>query len=187
VSTIERTMEYNKRLARRWLELVSARDVEALCAATAPTWTMHGGPPGLPPGPDGVRALFATFGDAIDQTWTVDAVVAEGDTVVVRATNRCMQDSCFGIPGRGRVQTFTAMFMHRVVDGLVAETWRNANDLGRVLQLGAPRAARPELTRRGGAARHLPSPAGPLHGTHPVVGQGGGRTCRGETVRRMDR
>ena len=28
-------------------------------------------------------------------------------------------------------------FTHRVVDGLIAETWRNADDLGRLLQLGA--------------------------------------------------
>jgi predicted ester cyclase len=67
----------------------------------------------------------------------VEAVVAKGDTVVVRATNRCVQDSFFGIPGRGRVQTFTATFMHRIVDRRDAETWRNANDLGRVPQLVA--------------------------------------------------
>lgn len=131
------TIEENKRLAVRWLELVSAHRIDDLCATVAPTWTMHGGPPGLPPGPDGIRTLFGTFGPAIEQTWTVEAVVAEGDLVVVRATNRCAQESFFGIPAHGRVQTFTAMFMHRIVNGLVQETWRNADDLGRVLQLGA--------------------------------------------------
>jgi hypothetical protein len=131
------TTERNKALACRWLELVSAHRIDDLCATTAPTWTMHGGPPGLPPGPAGIRALFGTFGHAIDQTWTVDAAIAEGDLVVVRATNRCTQESFFGIPAHGRQQTFTAMFMHRIADGLVEETWRNADDLGRVLQLGA--------------------------------------------------
>jgi len=126
----------NKLLARRWLELVSDHRVDELCATTAPGWRMHGGPPGLPPGPAGVRALFATFGP-IDQHWTVDEVVAEGDVVVVRATNTCMQDRFLGVHGRGRPQTFAAMFMHRIADGLVAETWRVADDLGRVLQLGA--------------------------------------------------
>jgi hypothetical protein len=29
------------------------------------------------------------------------------------------------------------MFIHHIVDGLLVETWRNADDLGRVLQLGA--------------------------------------------------
>jgi predicted SnoaL-like aldol condensation-catalyzing enzyme len=131
------TLERNKQLARRWLELVSEHRIEELCATVAPGWTMHGGPPNLPRGPEGIRTLFGTFGPSIDQTWTVNAVVAEGDLVVVRATNRCQQESFFGIPAHGRTQTFTAMFMHRIMHGLVEETWRNADDLGRVLQLGA--------------------------------------------------
>ncbi|HEY8601921.1 MAG TPA: nuclear transport factor 2 family protein [Thermomicrobiales bacterium] len=129
-------IQENKQLARRRFQLVAEHDIEALCATTDPTWTMHGGPPGLPPGPAGVRALFGTFGP-IEQTWTVDDVVAEGDKVVVRATNTCHQESFFGIPAHGRTQTFTATFTHHIVDGLVRETWRNADDLGRVLQLGA--------------------------------------------------
>ena len=41
------------------------------------------------------------------------------------------------MPGRGIRQVFAAIFIHRVVDGRVAETWRCADDLGRLLQLGA--------------------------------------------------
>lgn len=130
------TIEENKELARRWLDLVSEHRIEELCALTAPRWTMHGGPPNLPSGPDGIRTLFGTFG-RIEQKWTVEEVVAEGDLVVVRATNTLTQDSFLGIPGHGRTQTFRAMFMHRIEGGQVAETWRNADDLGRLLQLGA--------------------------------------------------
>jgi hypothetical protein len=130
------TVEKNKRIARRWLELVSQHRIDELCALTAPTWTMRGGPPSLPAGPDGVRTLFNTFG-AIDQTWRVEEVIAEGDQVVVRATNMVVQESFFGIDGRGKLQVFTATFIHRIVDGLVQETHRNADDLGRLLQLGA--------------------------------------------------
>jgi SnoaL-like polyketide cyclase len=90
----------------------------------------------LSPGPEGVRELFRTMGP-IDQTWTIEDVIAEGDKVVVRATNTCVQESFFGIPGRGRRQTFTATFIHRVLDGKILETWRNADDFGRLLQLGA--------------------------------------------------
>jgi len=35
----------NKRLAVRWLELVSAGDVTEICRMTSPQWTMEGGPP----------------------------------------------------------------------------------------------------------------------------------------------
>jgi predicted SnoaL-like aldol condensation-catalyzing enzyme len=129
-------IEDNKDVARRWLDLVSRGRVEELCAMTAPAWRMHGGPPALPPGPDGIRALFGTFG-RIEQTWTIEDVIAEGDKVVVRATNTCLQESFLGIPGRGHRQVFSATFIFRVADGQVLETWRAADDLGRVLQLGA--------------------------------------------------
>jgi hypothetical protein len=55
----------------------------------------------------------------------------------VRATNGCVQDAFLGVPAAGRTQTFTATFTFRIADGRVQETWRNADDLGRLLQLGA--------------------------------------------------
>lgn len=129
-------LEANKKLAVRWLNLVSDGDVEQMCRITAPTWRLHGGPQGLPPGPDGLHALFTDIGP-VDQKWTIDDVIAEGDRVVVRATNSCIQDEFLGIPAHGTRQVFTATFTFRITGDLVAETWRNADDLGRLLQLGA--------------------------------------------------
>ncbi len=126
----------NKRIAVRWLELVSEGDVEQMGLLTTPTWTMEGGPPDLPAGHEGLRALFAHIGP-IDQEWRIDDVIAEGDRVVVRATNTCEQDSFFGVPARGIRQVFTATFTMQIVDGRVTRTWRNAADLQRLLQLGA--------------------------------------------------
>ena len=119
-----------------FLDLVTAHDLDGLCALVTDDWTMHGGPPGLPPGRAGVHELFRHIGP-VRQTWTVEDVVAAGDRVVVRGTNACEQESFFGVPGRGIRQTFAAIFIHRVVDGRVAETWRCADDLGRLLQLEA--------------------------------------------------
>ena len=130
------SIEENKRIARHWLDLVSAHQVEEICALTAPTWTMRGGPPELPAGPEGIRTLFDAIGP-VDQTWAIDDVIAEDDKVVVHATNTCIQDSFFGIDGRGKRQVFSATFIHRIADGLIQETWRNADDLGRLFQLGA--------------------------------------------------
>jgi hypothetical protein len=130
------TIEDNKKLACRWLELVSEHDVEALCGLTADEWILQGGPPGLIAGPAGVRELFRTMGP-VEQTWTIEDVIAEGDRVVVRASNSCTQDSFFGVPSHGRVQRFSATFTFQIADGKVLRTWRNADDLGRLLQLGA--------------------------------------------------
>jgi len=133
----------HKELARTFLELVSAGDVEAMAELITPDWRMYGGPPNLPPGREGLRVLFGTFGP-IEQTWTVDDVIAEGDRVVVRATDNVIQDDFMGIPAAGVRQVFTATFIHRIFEGKIAETWRNADDLGRMLQLGV-RLLPPEL------------------------------------------
>jgi predicted ester cyclase len=42
-----------------------------------------------------------------------------------------------GVPSHGRRQVFTAMFIHHIADGLIEQTWRNGDDLGGLLQLGA--------------------------------------------------
>ena len=129
-------MHTNKLLVRLWIEFINKEDIEGLCAITADTWRMHSGLPGLPEGSAGVRKLFASFGP-VKQRWKIEDIFAEGDKVVVRAVNHCRQESFFGIPSRGRDQVFTAIFIHRISDGRIQETWRNADDLGRVLQLGA--------------------------------------------------
>jgi predicted ester cyclase len=130
------TRAANKRLAVRFLDLISDGDVEGLGDLITPTWTMEGGPPGLPAGAEGLCVLFDHIG-GVQQRWTVDDLIAEGDRVVARATDHCVQESFFGVPGRGIVQVFTATFTFQVVDGRIARTWRNAADLQRLFQLGA--------------------------------------------------
>jgi SnoaL-like domain len=115
------SIEDNKGIARRWLELITEYMIEEICEMTAPTWRMHRGTPGLPPGPEGVHEVFRIIGP-IDQQWTVEDVIAEGDKVVLRATKSCVQESLLGIPDRGRRQTFTATFIHRIADGKIMET-----------------------------------------------------------------
>ena len=90
----------NKHLAVRFLDLISDGDIAALTALISPTWTMEGGPPDLPAGREGLRVLFDHIG-GVRQRWTIDDVLAEGDKVVVRATNHFEQDSFFGRPAAG--------------------------------------------------------------------------------------
>ena len=148
ITTDTDTRTANKRLAVAFLDAISDGDVAALATMITPSWTMEGGPPDLPAGQEGLRVLFAHIG-GVQQRWTIDDVIAEGDKVVVRATNHCEQDSFFGVPGRGIVQVFTATFTMQIVDGLVARIWRNAADLQRLFQLGArilpPATMRPSI------------------------------------------
>jgi hypothetical protein len=130
------SLGFNKRLATNWLVWIGEKNVDAMLATTAPDWRMHGGPPALPSGPTGVRALGAHLADVV-QTWAVDDVIAEGDMVVVRATNTCEQPELMGIPAAGIRQVFTATFTFQIEEGVVQQIWRNADDLGRLLQVGA--------------------------------------------------
>jgi ketosteroid isomerase-like protein len=130
------TIDDNKAIARRFLELVSNHDAANLCKIVSSAWKMHGGPPDLPLGPDGIHQLFDAIGP-IEQKWTIKDTIAEADKVVVRAINTCRQESFFGVPADGREQQFTATFIHQISEGKIVETWRNADDLGRLLQLGA--------------------------------------------------
>jgi SnoaL-like polyketide cyclase len=132
------SFQNNKLIATRFLELVSEGNVEEICEVISPSWKMNIGlgKAEIPLGPNGMKKLFESFGE-IEQKWMVDDVIAEGNKVVVRATNNCRQQSFFGVPSHGKSQTFTATFIHHIVDGRIQETWRNADDLGRVLQLGA--------------------------------------------------
>jgi hypothetical protein len=50
-------LEDNKTIVRRWLQLIDEHKVEEICEMTTPTWRIHGGPPRLSLGPDGVRDL----------------------------------------------------------------------------------------------------------------------------------
>jgi len=128
-------IEENKKIARRWIDLISQHKLDEICRMIAPEWKMYGGPPNLPHGVEGIRELFRHIGE-VEQTWTIEDIIAEDDRVVLRATNTCVQESFFGLPGCGIVQKFSAMFILKIAGGKIIETWRNADDLGRIFQLG---------------------------------------------------
>jgi predicted ester cyclase len=126
----------NKTTALKWIGYINEHRIEQICEMTDPTWKMHGGLPNLPAGKEGVYELFRTIGP-VAQRFTVEDIIAEDEMVVLRTINNCIQESFFGVPGRNKMQTFSAMFMLRIVNGKIMETWRNADDLGRLFQLGA--------------------------------------------------
>jgi hypothetical protein len=129
-------LDDNVSLATSWLHWISTADVPAMLRTAGADWRLHGGPPDIPSGPAGVCFLAAHLAD-VEQTWTVNDVIAAGDRVVLRATNVCEQPAFFGVAAAGIQQVFTATFTFRISDGLVHDIWRNADDLGRLLQLGA--------------------------------------------------
>ena len=68
---------------------------------------------------------------------TVEDLIAEGDKVVARQTNRGTHlGDYMGIPATGKRVTFTAIAILRIADGKIVEHWINRDDLGILQQIG---------------------------------------------------
>ncbi|MBI3761607.1 MAG: ester cyclase [Chloroflexi bacterium] len=94
--------------------------------------------PGLPPGIEGSRQVFAAFHAAFpDARVTIEDMVAEGDRIVWRWTfSGTNQGSLMGMPPTGKPVTFTGIDIFRMADGKIVERWANEDDLGMMQQLG---------------------------------------------------
>ncbi len=137
--------EANMAVVRRYIEgWANEGDEAALAAVIAPDWGTHGTqsatatPAGLPPGVAGAKQLHEEI-RAIwpDNRWTIEDIFAAGDRVAVRMTNRATHRGTYrGIPATGKRVEFAAIWIFRIADGKIAEVWRSADDLGRVVQIG---------------------------------------------------
>lgn len=97
--------------------------------------------PGLPPQPPGPEAFLIAV-----RLWregfpdikvTVEDVLGEGDKVFCRFTTRGTHNGpLFGIPATGKPVTIHEMSCHRIVDGLVVESWIGDNVPSILAQIG---------------------------------------------------
>ena len=136
----------NRELARRYFEeIINLRDFEACAQIIAEEYTEHAiapfgqSEPGLVNGPRATREslewLIAQFPD---MHMTIEAIVAEGDTVVVRTMSRGTNLGRLNgvLPPTGR--RFAARQSHwfRVENNKLAEHWATREDLPTMIQLG---------------------------------------------------
>jgi predicted ester cyclase len=72
-----------------------------------------------------------------DQRFTIEAVYGEGDTVIVRWTAAAVQTGDLGaITASNTPAEFSGINIFRIECGLIAETWNETDQLGRLLQQG---------------------------------------------------
>jgi predicted ester cyclase len=95
-------------------------------------------PPGLPSGPEGVKALAAAARNAFpDLNVTINRSISEGDIVVLHVTNSgTMKGEFAGMPASGKHATWESIHIDRIVDGKVVEHWVVQDQLGMLQQLG---------------------------------------------------
>ena len=132
--------EQNKAILRRFFEeLFNRGDLSVADEIVAVDYLAHDPAPGETPGLQGLKEFVTSTRTAFpDVTFTIDDEIAEGDKVATRWTFRgTHQDEFAGIPASGNHVTFSALNIHRIVNGKLQEAWLKADTLDYLQQLGA--------------------------------------------------
>lgn len=132
------SLETNKALVRKGIEVFNSRDWAQFDQVFAPECKFHAGIEGLALGPRGARQLAARVGTAWpDDHWTIDRLLADDDRVVALITSRATHlGRWMGMPPTGTRVECQAVWIFRVDDGRIAEGWWIADDQARLRQLG---------------------------------------------------
>jgi len=131
--------EQNKAIFRAIPEkVVNTGNLDAADHYFAQDFVDHTTPAGLPNGLAGFKAYITRLRSAFpDLHLTVEEVVAEGETVVVRATARgTMTGDFLEMKATGKTATWTEIHIGRLADGKVVEHWATIDQLGMLQQLG---------------------------------------------------
>jgi predicted ester cyclase len=138
--------EDNKTVIRRYYENAGNFDLQD--GLIADDRVDHAMPPGMPKGPAGHRQFLAPWYAAFpDVQFTIEQILAEGDLVATHWTVRATHTGeLMGIPATGKKVMMTGTVIDRIVDGKIAESWVNNDQLGLFQQIGAVQDARAATT-----------------------------------------
>jgi steroid delta-isomerase-like uncharacterized protein len=130
--------EEAKTVGRGVMERLDQRNLDGVLALCADAAIWHCFAP-QPLDSAGYRQAICAFLNAYpDSRFSIDDVIAEGDTVVIRHSLRGTHQAAFqGIPPTGKQVKVGGIATFRVVNGKIAETWLDADILGMLQQLGA--------------------------------------------------
>lgn len=118
---------------------LNRKELELADRYFSPAYVVHiPGRPDSPPGPASFKQVMAMWHRAFpDWHMSVDDLIAEGDKVVNRFTTVGTHTGpLLGWGPTGRTFTVHGVVVHRIVDGLVAETWVSDDMPTMLAQLG---------------------------------------------------
>ena len=134
------TLEQNKDLVRRFVQVSNARQWDSLDVLLAPTFSRHS--QATPDVQVESRDQMLEFlrQDSLtfpDSRVTVERMIAEGDLVVVQATYAGTQQGAMGpFPATGKRVSLELAGIFRVQDGMIADLWVTWDNLAALTQLG---------------------------------------------------
>jgi len=128
------SLEDNKAIVRRWIEAYNKRNLD-FDEFIAPDYVDHTNKVDR----EGLKQLFAMGLKAFpDWHETIEDIIAEGDTVVVRGTGRGTHTGEFmNMPPTGKQVTLPVVAIYRIASGKIRDRWNLADNLGMMQQLGA--------------------------------------------------
>ncbi|HEX8217574.1 MAG TPA: ester cyclase [Chloroflexia bacterium] len=130
--------EENKAIVRRFYDAYDSNDLDAAAAVLADNFEHHNPLPGLPPGREGYKMGGAMFAAAFpDHHSTIEAQIAEGDTVVTRGMfSGTHQGDMPGLPASGKRMNVPYFAMDRLENGKIVERHEQFDQLLMLQQLG---------------------------------------------------
>ena len=132
------SVEENKRNNRRFYEEVwNGGNLDIIDELVAPNGVFRD-PTTTVQGPAGLRQYVTMYRTAFPDThFTIEDVIAEGDTVVTRWTARgTHKGELQDIPPTGKQVAMTGIVINRLFNGKLEEGWSNFDALGMLQQLG---------------------------------------------------
>jgi len=146
------SVERNKVVSRRWIEVFNARDDAAEADVRAQDYVAHA-PASLEPAPLDSEAwtrFLSGFVEAFpDLQITVQDAVGEGELVAQRVHFAGTHTGEFqGLPPTHRKVEFSGLELNRFVDGRVTEHWFQLDTLTLLQQLGLTVVPGPRLLPR---------------------------------------
>jgi steroid delta-isomerase-like uncharacterized protein len=132
------SLEENKALVRRQVDVWNTGDLSALDEVFAADLVNHDPPPGAASDREGFKQIIAMNRAGFpDMKLTIEDMVAEGDRVVNRWTlSGTHEGEYMGIPPTGRKVVLKGISIHRIEGGKVVENWHEMDMMGVMAQLG---------------------------------------------------
>jgi steroid delta-isomerase-like uncharacterized protein len=122
---------------RFYEEMCNGRKNEMASALFTADHAMHDPQVPTDDGPDGMAAAVSTYQTGVNGHWEINDIFSSDDKVVVRWTGTGEHVAELnGIPPTGKKIDVSAISIHRMQGGKIAETWEVWDTLGFLQQLG---------------------------------------------------
>jgi steroid delta-isomerase-like uncharacterized protein len=129
----------NADLIRRYFAVWNSGDLDELDRILAPEYINHTpSTPHVPPGPDGLKPIIASFRAAFpDLYFEIVEVIATDEHAVARVVmTGTHRGSLFGIAATGKRVKVDQINIERIQAGRIVEHWRVTDELSLLRQLG---------------------------------------------------